>query len=90
MAKWYTTKFKGVRYRKHATRKHGALQDKYFTIRVQLDGKRQEEGLGWASQGWSEKNAALELEKLKENHKKGKGPVRLREKRTGRTGEREE
>lgn len=81
MAKWYPTKFKGIRYRKHESRKHGALLDKYFTIRFQAEGKRHEEGLGWASNGWSEQKAALELERLKQNYKKGEGPVRLKEKR---------
>ena len=81
MTQWHKTNFSGVRYRKHATRKYGVLLDKYFTIRCQLDGKRHEEGLGWASKGWSEQKAALELEKLKQNHKIGEGPIRLKEKR---------
>ena len=81
MAQWHTTKFRGVRYRKHDSRKHGVLLDKYFTIRFQMNGKRVEEGLGWASQGWSEQKAALELEKLKSNYRKGDGPIRLYEKR---------
>jgi integrase len=81
MAKWHATKFKGIRYRKHESRKHGVTFDKYFTIRFQARGKRVEEGLGWASEGWGEKKAALELEKLKENYKKGEGPIRLKKKR---------
>ena len=81
MAQWHTTKFRGVRYRKHDSRKHGVVFDRYFTIRYQAKGKRIEEGLGWASKGWSEQKAALELEKLKENYKKGEGPIRLKEKR---------
>ena len=47
--KKFGTSFPGVRYYKHATRKHGALLDQYFTIRYQKDGERVEEGLGWAS-----------------------------------------
>jgi integrase len=55
--------------------------DRYFAIRFQLNGKRKEEGLGWASEGWSERKAALQLAELKEAAKKGAGPVRMAEKR---------
>jgi integrase len=55
--------------------------DRYFSIRFQHEGKRREEGLGWASEGWSEQKAALELAKLKEAAKTGEGPARLEEKR---------
>jgi len=79
--KWYSTQFPGVRYRKHKIRKHGVKYDRYFAIRYQRDGKRKEEGLGWASDGWSEQEAALELAKLKKAHKTGNGPVRLSDKR---------
>jgi len=47
---WKGTKFKGVRYYEHPTRKHGVTKDKYFTIRYQRDGKRLEEAIGWASE----------------------------------------
>jgi integrase len=89
MTQWHKTKFKGVRYRKHTTRKHGAMLDKYFTIRFQLNGKRHEEGLGWASHGWSEQKAALEIEKLRNNFRVGEGPIRLKEKREIETKKRE-
>ncbi len=48
---WKSTKFTGVRYREHPTRKHGIQKDKYYAVRYQKNGKRKEEGLGWASQG---------------------------------------
>lgn len=79
--KWKKSTYPGVRYREHETRRHGVGPDKYFAIRYQLAGKRKEEGLGWASQGWTVKKAVLELERLRENAKTGKGPVRLEEKR---------
>lgn len=79
--KWHNTKFRGVRYREHLTRKHGIMPDRYFSLRFQFEGKRKEEGLGWASKGWTESKAALELEDLKEAAKKGSGPIRLSEKR---------
>lgn len=55
--KKYTTDFPGVRYREHPTRKHGIHFDRYFMIRYQKEGKRVEEGLGWAS-GYVDKNTA--------------------------------
>ena len=37
---WSNTKFPGVRFREHPTRKHGIVRDRYFAIRYQKDGKR--------------------------------------------------
>lgn len=79
--KWKSTEFTGVRYREHPTRKHGIMPDKYFAIRYQKDGKRREEGLGWASEEWNAAKAALELAKLKEAATKGEGHTSLAEKR---------
>lgn len=81
MAKWIKTNFPGVRYRKHATRKHGIQMDRYFTIRYKFNGKDKEEGLGWASEGWTEKKAYDNLNELKKNRKVGEGPQTLAEKR---------
>ncbi|MEF3698235.1 tyrosine-type recombinase/integrase [Desulfolutivibrio sp.] len=75
------SKFPGVRYREHATRKHGVKFDRYYFIRYKLDGKDKEEGLGWASQGWTEQKAAARLAELKENQRTGQGPRTLHEKR---------
>lgn len=74
-------KYPGVRWRVHPTRKHGVLPDRYFAVRYQYKGQRKEEGLGWASEGWSEQKAALELANLKQAAKLGEGPTRLTEKR---------
>lgn len=52
-----------------------------FGIRYQAGGKRYENTLGWASEGWTETAAALELEKLKKAYKIGEGEVSLSEKR---------
>ncbi len=82
MSRWYQTEFEGVRYREHPIRKHGAIRDRYFSIRYRVDGKRVEEGLGWASKGMTAKNAVLQLAELQEAYRKGTGePVTLREKR---------
>jgi site-specific recombinase XerD len=81
---WHSTEFRGVRFRKHPTRKHGVKYDRYFTVRYQHDGKRQEEGLGWSSEGWTASDAALELAQLKKAARTGKGLTRLSERRKRR------
>ena len=79
--KWQNAGFSGVRYRKHPTRKHGVKFDHYFAIYYQLNGKRKEEGIGWASKGWTAKEAFGLISELQNNQKKGKGPQTLAEKR---------
>jgi len=81
MAKRIQSKYPGVRYREHATRKHGVQKDKYFFIRYQKNNKRIEEGLGWASQGVTAEKAFQRLCELKQNATTGEGPTRLAEKR---------
>lgn len=85
---WFPTKFKGVRYYKHPTRKHGLAKDRYLAIRYQKDGVRHEEGIGWTSekdpsdgQYWTEAKAALVLEQLKKAAHMGEGVTSLAEKR---------
>lgn len=79
--KWFKTKFTGVRYREHPTKKNGVSEkDRYFTLHYKLKGKVHDEPVGWASDGWNAEKAALELAKLKENRTKG-GPVTLIDKR---------
>lgn len=78
---WHQSKHEGVRFREHPTRKHGIKPDQYFAIRYRVAGKRREEGLGWASQGWTAQKAAGELAKLKEAHRTGEGAMTLAEKR---------
>jgi integrase len=55
--------------------------DQYFSIRYRIAGKQKEEGLGWASEGWTEKKAAATLSELKANKTIGVGPLSLGEKR---------
>lgn len=89
-AKWISTKFRGVRFYEHPTRKHGVKFDRYLAIRYQKDGKRIEEGIGWTSerdpedgQNWTEAKAALVLERLRGAAKQGKkeAPTRIAEQR---------
>jgi integrase len=55
--------------------------DLYFTIRYKVIGKEKSEGLGWSTEGWTEKKAAAVLAELKANQTTGQGPVTLSEKR---------
>ena len=82
MSQWKRTKYPGVRFREHETRKHGISKDRYFVIRYQRDGMRREEGVGWSSEGWGAEKAANELAELKKAYTLGNGsPTRLTEKR---------
>ena len=78
---WNKTNFPGVRFYEHATRKHGVQKDRYFAIRFQADGKRREEGLGWATEGWTASKAAQTLAELKKAAATGEGATSLAEKR---------
>ena len=81
--KWHSTGTKGLRYREHPTRKHGVgKKDRYYAIRYQKDGKRVEEGLGWASdEGFDLDKSLEELSALRRAARTGEGPTRLKEKR---------
>jgi integrase len=76
--KWFTAA-PGIRYRKHARRKHGAQLDRYFTLRFSVDGRQVEEALGWASDGWSVARAQEELSRLRKAKRTGSGPATLRQ-----------
>jgi len=79
--KWIGTNYPGVRYREHPSRKHGIQKDRYFSIYYKVGGKRREEALGWASEGWTAAKAAQTLAELKKAHTIGEGPCSLAEKR---------
>lgn len=81
MSKWFKSDFPGIRYRKHSNRKHGVKLDRYFSIRYYINGKQKEEGLGWASQGWTLNKANATLAEIKNNIKTGEGARSLKEKR---------
>ena len=82
MAKRIKTKFVGVRYKEHPTRKHGVGYDRYFTIRYKLHGRDKEEGIGWSSQGITAQIASARLSEIKENQRTGQGAQSLTEKRS--------
>jgi len=58
MADKFPTEYKGIRYRKHKTRKYGVRYDRYFFIRYKLNGKLKDEGWGWESEGFAAKDAS--------------------------------
>jgi len=83
---------KGIRYRKHPTRKagKGVKMDRYFSIYYRLDdpernrGKKSNqinEGLGWESEGWSEEKVRIVYSELKHNRQTGVGPKTYQEKK---------
>jgi integrase len=74
---WIKTNFLGVRYREHATRKHGIRPDRCFSIRYKVDGKDREEVAGWASEEMSAEKAFKMLSVIRDNIKKGTGPKSL-------------
>jgi integrase len=79
MASNWITAAPGVRYRTHATRKHGAKFDRYYTLRFSIAGKQVEEALGWASEGWTVARAQEKLIELRKAQRTGQGPTTLRE-----------
>ncbi|MCT4534777.1 site-specific integrase [Halodesulfovibrio sp.] len=80
--KWITSeKHRGVRWYLHESRKHGGRFDRCFGLRYSAAGKRFQPTLGWASKGWTEQKAAIELAKLKDAYKLGEGEYSLSAKR---------
>ncbi|MDL2269320.1 site-specific integrase [Desulfosarcina sp. OttesenSCG-928-G17] len=79
--KWLSTKFPNVRYRQHATRKHGVNFDRCFSIRYYVEGVRKEEVVGWGSQGVSMESAYKVLSEIQENIKFGRRPQSIKEMR---------
>ncbi len=87
---WQTGKIAGIQYREHPTRKRGIFKDRYYRARYMVGGKRYIVPLGWSSEGWTEKNAFAELQRLRRNTKKGEGPSTLREEREQKEEERKQ
>ena len=79
MASKWITAAPGIRYRQHKTRKHGARLDRYYTLRLSVDGRQIEEALGWASEGWTVVLAQEERSRLRKAKRTGEGPATLRD-----------
>jgi len=72
----------GIRCREHGTRRlNNARYDRYYTVRLSVDGKQIEEGLGWQSEGWTLDKARAERDRLRRARRTGEGAVTLRESR---------
>lgn len=74
---WVKTKFLGVRYRLHKTRKHGLNFDKCFCVRYKKKGKDKEEVAGWASEGMTAEKAYKILSEIRENIRTGAAETSL-------------
>jgi integrase len=81
MAVWRKTKFIGIRYREHPSRKHGVGADRYYALHYKVGGKVKDEAAGWASEGWTAEKAFKLLSTIRENIKAGTGPKSLAETR---------
>lgn len=91
MAEKWITAASGVRYRESAERRlRNGRADRYYAIRYYVEGKRREEGLGWASEGWTVEKAQGILGVLKEATRTGQGPRTLAELREANAVRREE
>mgnify|MGYP003623531697 CR=1 FL=1 len=72
---------KGIRYRLHPTRKHGKQLDRYYVIRYSADGKKKQEAVGWAREGWSLDKVQEQIYHSKSDRKTGEGAEKLADKR---------
>lgn len=82
MAEWNRLEgYTGLMFREHPTRRHGPHPDRLYGYRMQVDGKRRFETIGWASAGWTPKKALVEMERLREAAKSGTGPASRAEKK---------
>jgi len=78
---WIKTKYPGIRYRQHATRKHGVTLDRYYVLTYKHEGKTRSEALGWASEGMTLDKAVEAMAEIKGNRRTGTGPDTLAEKK---------
>lgn len=84
------SKYPGVRYREHSTRKNGRVKDRYIFLRHKVNGRTVEEGYGWASHGFNVEKANEVLCILRQNKRHGVGPQTLAEIREIEQAERDE
>ena len=70
-----------VRFREYPDRKFNGKPDRYFFIRYYHQGKRIEEGCGFASEGWNAQKASILRGELVNNNRQGIRPMTLAEKR---------
>lgn len=78
---WKSTKYPGVRYREHPSRKYDGRSDRYYVIRYNRAGKTIEEPVGWSSGGANTEKTNKIRTEIRDNIREGKGPQSLKEKR---------
>ena len=69
----HKTSLTGVRYRGHPTRRFGLLRDRYYFVRVKVNGKDMEKGVGWASEGMTLEEAGRIRSEFKQSILSGAG-----------------
>ena len=79
MSKRIASGKKGIYYREHTTRMYKKERDRYWIIRIRINGKRVEYGLGWRSEGTSLIDVVDVYQTLKRNIKLGSGPTSVKE-----------
>ncbi|MDY6850684.1 MAG: site-specific integrase, partial [Thermodesulfobacteriota bacterium] len=90
MGKWKTTDIPGLRYRLHPNRRlRNGQPDRYYSLRIMVQGKRREEGLGFSSEGWTVARAAQISGQIRANIRAGSGPQSLAEMREHAQAERQ-
>lgn len=77
----HPTAYPGVRYREDARRAFRGGPDLYYSIRYRRNSVLTEEGLGWASEGWTAKRAAGVLTELNTAYAQGQPGATLAERR---------
>jgi len=80
----------GIRYKEHATRKHGKKPDRYWVLQYRRNRKTYNEAVGWWSQGAGQARAEELLGQLRRNWRTGQGPQTLKEMRTANLAARAE
>lgn len=83
MAIWKKSKYRGVRFREHVTRKYNRQSDKYYAIWYwnKAQKKTVTESIGWMSEGWTDDEANEILTTIKKNIKLGVSPQSVEEMR---------
>lgn len=87
--KYKKTKYPGVEYSEHVSRRHGVSLDRYFSIRYYREKKQYRECLGWASEGWTAAKAHQIRSDVRAAIKTGNGPQSIAEMREARQRENE-
>jgi hypothetical protein len=70
---------RNLRYREHASRKHGQRPDRFWSLHYTVNNRCHTEGVGWWSQGVTQAACRELLAELQKNWRIGDGPQTLHE-----------